>query len=49
MLGDGKSVVLTFDDGPAPVDALESILQTLEQHEIRAISGTFSRGISNEK
>lgn len=36
MLGDGKSVVLTFDDGPAPVDALESILQTLEQHEIRA-------------
>jgi hypothetical protein len=36
MLGDGKSVVLSFDDGPAPVDALESILQTLREHEIRA-------------
>jgi peptidoglycan-N-acetylglucosamine deacetylase len=36
MLGDGKSVILSFDDGPAPVDALESILQTLREHEIRA-------------
>mgnify|MGYP001549679757 FL=1 len=36
MLGDGKSVILSFDDGPAPVDALESILQTLREHEIKA-------------
>ena len=36
MLGDAKSVVLTFDDGPAPVSALESILQTLEEKRIIA-------------
>jgi peptidoglycan/xylan/chitin deacetylase (PgdA/CDA1 family) len=36
MLGDAKSVVLTFDDGPAPVSALESILQTLEENRIAA-------------
>lgn len=36
MLGDGKSVVLSFDDGPAPVSALESILRTLRENEIRA-------------
>lgn len=36
MLGDGKSVILSFDDGPAPVSALESILQTLQENEIRA-------------
>jgi peptidoglycan/xylan/chitin deacetylase (PgdA/CDA1 family) len=36
MLGDGKSVVLSFDDGPAPVSALESILQTLQEQEIKA-------------
>ena len=36
MLGDNKSVVLTFDDGPAPVSALESILETLKEQEIKA-------------
>ena len=36
MLGDAKSVVLTFDDGPAPVSALESILQTLKEQRIIA-------------
>jgi len=36
MLGDSKSVVLTFDDGPAPVSALESILRTLKENEIKA-------------
>jgi peptidoglycan/xylan/chitin deacetylase (PgdA/CDA1 family) len=36
MLGDAKSVVLTFDDGPAPVSALESILRTLEENGIKA-------------
>lgn len=36
MLGDGKSVVLSFDDGPAPVGALESILETLRLNEIKA-------------
>ncbi|MGH8762180.1 MAG: polysaccharide deacetylase family protein [Nitrosospira sp.] len=36
MLGDGKSVVLSFDDGPAPVSALEAILQTLQENEIKA-------------
>ena len=36
MLGDAKSVVLSFDDGPAPVSALESILQTLEEKGIIA-------------
>ncbi|SCY31412.1 Peptidoglycan/xylan/chitin deacetylase, PgdA/CDA1 family [Nitrosospira sp. Nl5] len=36
MLGDEKSVVLSFDDGPAPVTALEDILGTLQRHEIRA-------------
>lgn len=36
MLGDAKSVVLTFDDGPAPVSALEGILQTLKEKRIIA-------------
>lgn len=36
MLGDGKSVVLSFDDGPAPVMALDSILATLDENGIRA-------------
>ncbi|PTR16009.1 peptidoglycan/xylan/chitin deacetylase (PgdA/CDA1 family) [Nitrosospira sp. Nsp2] len=36
MLGDGKSVVLSFDDGPAPLSALESILETLRLNEIKA-------------
>ena len=36
MVGDGKSVILSFDDGPAPVSALESILQTLKTNEIKA-------------
>lgn len=36
MLGDGKSVVLSFDDGPTPVSALESILETLRLNEIKA-------------
>jgi peptidoglycan/xylan/chitin deacetylase (PgdA/CDA1 family) len=36
MVGDGKSVILSFDDGPAPVSALESILQTLQENEIKA-------------
>jgi peptidoglycan/xylan/chitin deacetylase (PgdA/CDA1 family) len=36
MLGDGKSVLLSFDDGPAPVGALESILETLRLNEIKA-------------
>jgi peptidoglycan-N-acetylglucosamine deacetylase len=36
MMGDGKSVVLSFDDGPAPLSALESILETLRLNEIKA-------------
>ena len=36
MLGDGKSVVLSFDDGPAPLSALEKILATLRLNEIKA-------------
>jgi peptidoglycan-N-acetylglucosamine deacetylase len=36
MLGDGKSVVLSFDDGPGLVSALDSILQTLRENEIKA-------------
>jgi peptidoglycan/xylan/chitin deacetylase (PgdA/CDA1 family) len=36
MLGEGKSVVLSFDDGPAPLNALESILQTLRLNGIKA-------------
>jgi peptidoglycan/xylan/chitin deacetylase (PgdA/CDA1 family) len=36
MQGDGKSVVLSFDDGPTPVSALESILETLRLNEIKA-------------
>ncbi|MDN5936249.1 MAG: polysaccharide deacetylase family protein [Nitrosospira sp.] len=36
MLGDEKSVVLSFDDGPAPVSALESILETLHENGIKA-------------
>lgn len=36
MLGDNKSVVLTFDDGPAPIGALDSILETLTTNEIKA-------------
>ena len=30
MLGDEKSVVLSFDDEPVPLAALESIPQTLQ-------------------
>ena len=36
MLGDGKSVVLSFDDGPTPVSALENILETLRLNELKA-------------
>ena len=36
MLGDEKSVILTFDDGPAQISALESILRTLEESGIKA-------------
>ena len=35
-LGDGKTIVLSFDDGPAPVDALTSILNTLSKNGIKA-------------
>lgn len=35
-LGDGKTVVLSFDDGPAPVEALELILETLDRNDIKA-------------
>ncbi|MCI5150236.1 MAG: polysaccharide deacetylase family protein, partial [Candidatus Electrothrix sp. MAN1_4] len=34
--GTGKSVLLSFDDGPAPTGALHSILDTLERHDIKA-------------
>ena len=36
MPGDGKSVVLSFDDGPVRVSALERILRTLKEKEIKA-------------
>jgi peptidoglycan/xylan/chitin deacetylase (PgdA/CDA1 family) len=36
MLGDEQSLVLTFDDGPAPISALESILRTLKENGIKA-------------
>ena len=32
-----RSAILTFDDGPAPVDALQSIMQTLHTHGIMGI------------
>lgn len=35
-IGTGKSLVLTFDDGPEPVDALNAILNTLSKNSIRA-------------
>ncbi|MCI5159311.1 MAG: polysaccharide deacetylase family protein [Candidatus Electrothrix sp. AUS1_2] len=34
--GIGKSVLLSFDDGPAPTGALHSILDTLARHNITA-------------
>ncbi len=34
--GTGKSVLLSFDDGPAPTSALHSILDTLDRHGIKA-------------
>jgi peptidoglycan/xylan/chitin deacetylase (PgdA/CDA1 family) len=34
--GAGKAVVLTFDDGPEPIDALIDILEALEDKEVRA-------------
>lgn len=34
--GDGKTVVLTFDDGPAPIGALKDILKTLRHDDITA-------------
>lgn len=36
MAGNGKSLILSFDDGPAPVNALLKILQTLQQNNIKA-------------
>ena len=35
-LGDGKKVVLSFDDGPAPIGALKDILKTLRHEDIKA-------------
>ena len=34
--GTGKSVLLSFDDGPAPTGPLSSILDTLDRHSIKA-------------
>ncbi|CAK8719671.1 Peptidoglycan/xylan/chitin deacetylase, PgdA/CDA1 family [Candidatus Electronema halotolerans] len=34
--GSGKAVTLSFDDGPAPTNALRSILSTLARHGIKA-------------
>ena len=34
--GEGKKVVLSFDDGPAPVGALKDILKTLHHEDIKA-------------
>ena len=34
--GTGKAVLLSFDDGPAPINALHSILATLDRHDIKA-------------
>jgi peptidoglycan/xylan/chitin deacetylase (PgdA/CDA1 family) len=34
--GSGKSVLLSFDDGPAPTGPLHSILDTLNRHGIKA-------------
>ncbi|KPJ87744.1 MAG: polysaccharide deacetylase [Gammaproteobacteria bacterium SG8_11] len=36
MIGEGKSVVLSFDDGPAPVGALTKILDTLAKNSIKS-------------
>ncbi len=36
MNGNGKSLILSFDDGPAPINALMKILQTLQQNAIKA-------------
>ena len=36
MLGDGKRIVLSFDDGPGSVSALEGILETLRENDIKA-------------
>ena len=36
MLGDGKRVVLSFDDGPGPASALDRILETLGENDIKA-------------
>ena len=34
--GEGKKVVLTFDDGPVPIGALKDILKTLRHEDIKA-------------
>src|SRR5262245_47261670 len=36
QFGKGKSVILTFDDGPEPEQALRSILETLKANSIQA-------------
>ena len=36
MAGNGKSLILSFDDGPTPVNPLMKILQTLQQNNIKA-------------
>lgn len=36
MLGQGKTLILSFDDGPGPVVALTSILKTLGENAIKA-------------
>ena len=34
--GDGKTVVLSFDDGPAPIGVLKDILKTLRHEDVTA-------------
>lgn len=45
--GIGKSVLLTFDDGPSPTTALSSILNTLDQYAIKADFYVLGQEVDN--
>jgi peptidoglycan/xylan/chitin deacetylase (PgdA/CDA1 family) len=45
--GTGKSVILSFDDGPAPTGPLRSILDTLDRYDIKAEFYVLGREVNS--
>ena len=42
-----RSVILTFDDGPEPVDSLRSIVDTLDREQIRGCFFLLGQGVAD--